>query len=245
MNRNKNFIKLLLPLLFLFAYVLYSIIIRKYALAHIEDSNVIFAQTILKLIGVLLLFGYVFVNFKSLLQSDWDKFRKRSIAKYLWIVLSWLGIVIVLNLTRSVIGLVAHNPIIPNWNPIKYIDEYGSSVMMDSVVQVIIVFTSLIVVMPKEIILRHCVFMSNVQSNPTVLRLAGFALLSSLLTGVTYLSINSTFLACIPYMASSLVLSLLYWQTRNIWYSLITHFMFVIIGLVCNYTGIFLTIYLA
>lgn len=245
MSRKNNILKDLLPLLFLFAYVLYSSIIRKYALANIEDTKVIFAQSVLKLIGAVMLLVYIYTNFKGVLKRDWDIFRKRSLTKFLWIALGWVGIVIVLNLSRGLIDIFRTNEIIPNWNPIKYVDESGGSVLMDSMVQIIIFITSLIIVLPKEMILRHCIFLNNVENNPTPIRIIAFALLSSLVTGLTYLSINSTLIVCVPYMFSSLILVILYWQTRNIWYSLITHFLFVIIGLLSNFSGFILTIYLA
>lgn len=229
MFKKKDFdLQNIVFIILMIAYLLFAYFAKELIATYYENANVIFGLNLLKLILSIVLSASLVYTYKDLLLVHWRKFAARSWVKYLWIVLAWIGIILVLNFTRTICKWLFGYPFIHSWNPVSFRNNQGFDVVMTGWSMVFIFLNQLIIPFAKELVFRQIMFFKHV---PNLGKMVIYAIIGSIIFGLGFYHVDHSLVGCLPYMFCNIVFYILYFQTRNIWYPIFTHLLVILIML--------------
>lgn len=156
-------------------------------------------------------FGWAVYQSKNVLAVQWRDFKSRKWTKYLWIVATYIAVVLVISILRKLSN---------SW----FAADTQSPATQEVVVPVLYtVLGSLIPLMAplyEELVFRHGLFYTRVKSS---FSLVLCALISSVLFGLIHYYNFGNALATVPYMFVGLFFCAVYWKTKNIFFVIFPH----------------------
>jgi membrane protease YdiL (CAAX protease family) len=224
----------------LVAYTLFTYFAQTLSEEYNGNIYVVIGLRVLKLVLCLLLCIVNFYANKTFFKQQWQIFLKRSWIKYLWIFLGWIGIVLLMNLTRSVLKWVFKIPLLKHWSAIEIQAEDNTT--QHFILVVVVGLNLLLLPFAKEYIIRHLLFLKHLGNRNKMII---YAVLGALLYAIGYYFVNQTVLSCVPYMISSVVLYFIYWQSNNIYYPIFCHLLFTGILFFVNLADSFILPYIS
>ncbi|MDR2976960.1 MAG: CPBP family intramembrane metalloprotease [Streptococcaceae bacterium] len=164
---------------------------------------------------LLFLFGFLAVILlnRHFLAEQWQIFRKRFWLKLLLAILFVVIAQILLTLVRDGLGLNAVKA-----DKLSMLEVFGS-LFWSMIPALLAPFT-------EEIVFRHLLFMKfRASAKPAIFWCLW--LLQSLLFGlIHWVNFNGQILQMVPYMVIGAYFGLIYYFSKNIWQSILTHFIF-------------------
>jgi membrane protease YdiL (CAAX protease family) len=173
-------------------------------------------ENVLSVANVLLfVFGFlaaILLN-RHFLAEQWRSFLKRFWLKLLLAILFVVIAQFLLSLIRTGLGLNTAKT-----DSLSMISIFGS-LFWSMIPALLAPFT-------EEIVFRHLLFMKFRESAKPVL-FWGLWLLQSLLFGlIHWVNFNGQILQMVPYMVIGAYFGLIYYFSKNVWQSILTHFIF-------------------
>ncbi len=221
------------------SYLLFSFFARQLIGGHPGNGNVIIGLLALKLILGVALSIVLYYYYRELLKSQWKKFRHHSWVKLLWVVLGWIGLLLVINMTRTVLHWTTGFQL-RLWNLPSYMGSWGGSWWMRIFGTGLVFLNLLVLSFILEVVCRHLLFLKHEGSRGAMVL---FGSLGIVLHGLAFYSYGDSLQTCLPYALSGGVLMFIYWQSRNIWYAITTHLLFNIVIFILGLTNSFLLPY--
>lgn len=222
------------------AYLLFAYLSKQLISTYYENHNVILGLNLLRFILSFILTGALVYTYKDLLKTHWKRFCNDSWVKVLWIILAWIGIILTLNFSRTICKWVFGFPFIHNWNPISFRNDQGIDVIMSGWSMVFIFLNQLIIPITKEIVFRQIMFYKHI---PDHKKMITYGIIASIIFGLGFYHVDESIVGCLPYIFCNIIFFILYYQSKNIWYPLLTHLLVIFVMLPMSATNSFLLPY--
>jgi membrane protease YdiL (CAAX protease family) len=229
-------------LILMLSYLLFSYYMKQQILRHTSNNNVIIGLLSLRVILAGGLSTTLLFYYKDFIKKQWNKFVYHSWVKYLWIILGWIGMTLVINLTRSVLHWAIDFPLIKKWDAISYL--VGSNITgFTKIAELFLVLLNLLIIpFAFEVVSRHILFLKH-EGDKLLMVLLG--VVGLVIYGSFFYSAGESWVGCIPYGVAGIVLMLMYLQSKNIWYVVITSVLFNIIVFILSVFDSFLLSYIS
>lgn len=243
MNSKKDLtIQELVFLILTLSYLLYSYYAQVLSAVYSSNHNVFLGLNVLKLVLGASLSIAVFYNYKSTFGTQWKKFRYHSWLKFLWLILGWIGTVLIINLVKLLLHWITGNPLSGYWNNHSLLFPPGLDASWHTL-NVILVYTNFMVfAFAQEVVFRHILFLKHWGDKAATI---AFGLMGLVLFGVLFYDVNEPLVNTLPYALSGLILILMHLLSRNIWYAVFTSILFYTIAIILSLSHSFMLPYLS
>lgn len=225
-------------IILMLAYMLLTYYTKQHIQEYVTHDGIVLGLRTLKLLLGTTLAAILYYAYKDLFKQHWTIFKKRSWIKFLWIILAWIGIILILNTSRSLIKWFFDIQLLNHWSAVKTNETIFG--LFPTLNIIIIGLNMLIIPFAKETVFRHIFFFKHQEAPYSWLI---YGIIGGILYGLSYYFLNETIISCIPYMLSGIVCNIMYWHTKNIWYPIFAHTLFTFIIFLLSITNSFILPY--